>query len=452
MTNRKIIVVDDNMQNGQLLHKACRLEAPEWDFLFLQVTSLEPPDYLPDDFTDDNYKFISNLKEAADSISEVAKADDCELIVFYDCQLLDLQTKTSAAASNSPITSILRNLMSGTVRKVVVNVHSADLAAHEIGGAIEKDSPRVIIKAITDKTFPEIIAVVRETKQLWESLYAEKSVSLREFIDAMQEMYHLQIQNFDGFIKKVEEKKRDEFQDPKQLLMQFLGMGKIEFENNFCESSRNLKPAVIEAMKSISGVVDQETERYESRPLTWTGGWILALGQFRSFPFRDLWKNVFKPEDLEKGDHSPIVHAYQTKGKRTATLELFGEMCSVLFLKKGTLDQSVLDKVTLNDERFSFLLNFPCVSPGEDRENSLLDRILSEADHAVNMTYKTERQLSVKEGHDTSRAIWRVFLSSHISDLSELIGKVDYGLFGRFTRMNIISVEGVKTEVIWRKR
>jgi hypothetical protein len=107
--------------------------------------------------------------------------------------------------------------------------------------------------------------------------------------------------------------------------------------------------------------------------------------------------------------------------------------------------------VTLNDEKFSFLLNFPCVS-SEESKASLLDRILSEADHAINMTYKTKEQLSVKEGHDTSRAIWRVFLSSHVSDLSELVGKVEYGLFGRFTRLNIVSVEGSKTEVLWRKR
>jgi hypothetical protein len=451
MTNRKIIVVDDNTQNGQLLYEACRLEAPEWDFLWLQVTSLERPDYLPDDFTENNYKFIGNLKEAANAVGEVANADDCELIVFYDLQLKNLQIDIDVVI-DLPIEEVLRDLVQSEKRRMVVNVHSQSLASARVGARIDPTLKRVITgRYVTQQsTLSDIRAFVRETVEKWESLYIQKSVGLREFIDEMQKMYHDQIQDFDDFKKQSGNEEGSRFRDPKELLMQFLGMGRIEFENNFCSPSKHLKGNVIEALKSISGVVNKETNENESRPMTWAGGWFLALGQFRTFPFRDLWKNVFTPGDLDEGDHSLIVHAYQKKEKRRATLESFGEMCRVLFVRKGTQDQCVLEKVTLNGERFSFLLDFPCVSSSEDSKASLLDRILSEADHAISMTYKTKEQLSDKQGHDTSRAIWRVFLSSHLSDLSELIGKVDYGLFGRFTRMNIVSVEGGKTEVIWR--
>lgn len=450
MTDRKIIIIDDNTVNGESLSEACRIEAPDWEYLWLQVTTL-PPDYPPADFTDSNYRLIDNLKEAAAAISE-ACANDCHLIVFYDLQLKKLQTDTGAA-TDSPITDLLQELMKAKEKKMVVNVHSASLASPVIGKTIDGTSTRVITRhyLTQDTSVPALREIVKETVQLWENLYAEKSVSLREFIDAMQEMYHVQIEAFDRFIQTVAEEEQPKFRDPKELLMQFFGMGRMEFERNFCADSKKLKPNVIAAMKSISGVVDEVSGKYESRPLTWGGGWIIALGQFRSFPFRDLWKNVFTPGDLEEGDHSLIVHAYQTKEKRTVTLELFGQMCNVLFLRKGTPDQCVLEKVTLNEEKFSFLLDFPCVSPSKDRKESLLDRILSEATHAINMTYKTEEQLSVKEGHDTSRAIWRVFLSSHISDLSALISEEDNGLFGRFTRMNIVSVGGERTEVVWQK-
>jgi hypothetical protein len=452
MTNRKIIVIDDNTQNGELLYEACRVEAPEWSKVFLQVTTLTP-DFPPARIPGTDYQLINDLKAAAEAVRVAAGTDECQLIVFYDCQLLDLQTKTEAA-TNSPITAVLLDLMNQLKRKLVVNVHSSEQASHVIGETIDKTSKRVIVnESVTKKQdLGATKDIVRKTLQLWQNLYSEKSVSLREFIDAMQQMYHEQIQNFEAFIKKKGKESREDFQDPKQLLMQFMGMGTVEFEKHFCVSSGDLKRNVIEAMKSISGVVDEDTGRNEGRPMTWAGGWLLGLGQFRSFPFRDSWENFFTPGDLEKGDHSLMVHAYQTKEKRTATLESFGEMCSVLFLKKGTLDQCVLEKVTLNNEKFSFLLDFPCVSPSQDRKNSLLDRILSEAEHAMKMTYKTEEQLAAKQGHDTSRAIWRQFLASHLSDLSELIGDVDHGLFGSFTRMNIVSVGETKTEVIWQER
>jgi hypothetical protein len=452
MTKRKIIIVDDNTQNGQFLYEACRIEAPEWEFLWLQVTSLEPPDYLPNDFTENNYKIVGSLEEASEAINEVASAAMSDLIVFYDLQLKELQTDTEAA-TDSPITEVLKRLMTAEGTRMVVSVHSASLSSAVVGKSIDPTLARVISNHyVTQQTTLSVIRdYVKETVQLWESLYTEKSVSLKEFVDAMQKMYHDQIQNFDGFIGKIEEEKRGGFQDPKQLLTQFLGMGKSEFENHFCDGAKHLKPKVIEALKSISGVVDSQTGRNESRPMTWAGGWFLALGQFRALPFGKIWASIFAPEDLEKLDYWPFVHAYQKVEKRTATLELFGEMCSVLFLKKGTQDQCALEKVTLDDERFSFLLDFPCVSAGEDQTESLLGRILSEAAHAIDMTYKKEDHPMVKEGHDTSRAIWRVFLSSHVSDLSDLISDMDYGLFGRFTRMNIVSVNGEKTEVIWRK-
>lgn len=464
MSSAKIIIIDDNGENGVELALACQHLAPEWDILWFRVIKPEP-DPLDEGIAGITYRVIDSLDEVAKALSDESGDASCDLILFYDLQLIGVQ-ENMKTVWDSPLTSTLKSLLGQADRRVLLNIHSADLASLNVAQALDEKMRRVISDVVTGKEKHYIRKVVEKTLAQWQTLYRSEFISAEEFLRVMEGMTHAQIQDYPKFFKErlagVEGENIEgnvllqKYPAPKDVLRGYLGMSIHEFEDNFCDESKSLKAGVIEALKSISGIFDLETNVYEFRRLWWSGAWLLALGEFRRLACKDKWREVFTVEDLEGAQRWPRVHAKQTPERRRKTLKLFGEMCRVMFLEKGTKDGCVLEKVTLTAskgeaQKLSFLLSFPCVNNGESQKESLLDRIKSEVDYALDMLEKTKEDIKVNQGHDTSRAIWRFFLSSCICDYKDNVGLQSDGIFGGLTRVNIVSVNGgKKTEVVWR--
>jgi hypothetical protein len=319
--------------------------------------------------------------------------------------------------------------------------------------------------AVTGKSDQEVEKIVAATVDKWNRLYLRQSLGGDQFISAMEMMTHEQIQNYPTFLKTrkaaegiEEEELRRKRPDPAYLLRSYFGMDAGEFEQNFCNHTKALKGEVIEALKSISGVYSLETKTNLGRPLSWSGAWLLALGVFRELQPRDKWREIFTVDDLRGAQQDgaqqkwPSIHAMQQPLRRGETVRSFVKMTRVLFTKKGTTDQSVLEKVELRatpPTKLSFKLSFPCVGGGADQTESLLDRLVGHVDHALAVAEGRAVECS-GEGRDTSRAIWRFFLSASICDSKADVGRPGYGLAGGFSPMNILSIEkNTKTEVLW---
>lgn len=486
MGTAKILIIDDDGRNGVKLANACNRLAPGWDLLWFRV--IQDPDPLDDEdneLGDVTYRVIGKMDEAAEAIREAARDAACDLIVFYDLQLSGVQEATpDAYAAKSQITSTLKSLMDEPERRMLINIHSAELAAHVIAQDLDKQRLRTMIgDVVTGKEREWIQQVVRKTMATWNNLYPSEALSSDEFLDLMEGMSHQQIQNYPEFLKdrmaqeeqtrgkqitedekqKIAEAARLKYPNPKDVLRRYLVMGVPEFEENFCDDTKNLKGEVIEALKSISGVFSLEQDANMGRPLTWGGAWLLALGVFRQLLARDTWKKIFNVGDLRGAQQEgggaqqkwPSIHAMQRPPRRAETVRLFVKMTRVLFTKRGTTNESILEKVelTVNPQtrrpyKLSFRLSFPCVGD-DDQSESLLGRVVGHVDNALAVAEGRRVEYS-GEGRDTSRAIWRFFLSAAICDSKDVMDKPGYGMAGGFSPMNIMSIdENRKTEVLW---
>jgi hypothetical protein len=462
-----IIIIDDNGHNGDLLSRACRQRFPEWRLVWLRVTNMKPDPIAPPRWL--TYKVIGTQDDAVAAI-KLEAGDDCDLIVFYDLQLTGVQDQPESAPT-SPITLALKRLMRQS-RRMLVNVHSASMSSALIAAVLDKyamdlEKRRVMSEAVVTRMpgseegdlTTHVDKVVGNTFTKWESLYPPPQPSAEEFLCAMEGMKHEQIQNYPLFLEKTEKAEgasrevlRTKYPDPSDVLRRYFGMSIAEFKENFCDENGNVKEGISTALKGISGVIDFDTGKSECRRLRWDGAWLLALGQFRNLSPRDRWKNVFDADALDDVKTWPEIHAWQSSERRGKTLRLFVQMCAVLFCKKGTKNESVLERVSLTlDEEgephtFSFLLSFPCINRA-DRESSLFGKILAESDHALAVT---GGGIADKESHDTSQAIWRLLLSSGMCDREDEVCLESEGMFAGFSRMNVVSVEeGTKTKIVW---
>jgi hypothetical protein len=132
-------------------------------------------------------------------------------------------------------------------------------------------------------------------------------------------------------------------------------------------------------------------------------------------------------------------------------------MLRVLFMKRGNANESVLEKVelTVNEQtqrgkKLSFRLSFPCVAVGEDQRESLLGRLVDHLDTALAVAEGRLIEQTSGQSRDTSRAIWKFFLSAAICDSKDAVRDPGYGIAGGFSPMNIMSVEeNTETEVLW---
>lgn len=481
MGNAKILIIDDNGGNGVELSRACKRQALDWDVTWLRIIAPEP-DPLDEELEGVTYQVVGKADEAAAAI-RAAAGDARDLIVFYDLQLSGVQD-TTRVALGSPITRAVKSLLGEPSRRALVVIHSAELSPTAVAESLDERKGRVISNlVVTGRNREHIEGGVKTSLEAWHNLYPSESLSAEEFLLVMEEMTHEQLQDYAEFLKKEQEKEVDppgkevdpkekeaalrlRYPDPKETLRKYLIMGVAEFEENFCNASGNLRGEVIEALKSISGVYDQKANVYLGRPLTWGGAWLLALGVFRGLLPRDTWRTIFTPGELSGAQQEdgaqqkwPPMHAMQKPPRRAATVRLFVKMVRVLFTRRGTTNESVLEKVELAvkpqtqlPHKLSFRLSFPCVGHDENQSESLLGRLVSHVDHALAVAEGRAVEHPGGEGRDTSRAIWRFFLSASICDSKDAVGKHGYGMAGGFSPMNIMSVEdNTKTEVLWLK-
>lgn len=465
MGNQKILIIDDNGLNGVELTTACRREAPDWDVTWLRVQQAEPDTLDEAKLRGGAYRVIRSAEAAVAAIREEAGDASRDLIVFYDILLLGVQGIETKAVLDSPITTVLRGLMQEEGRRMVLTIHSTDAAAHIIANSLDKSGQRARTAIVTEKDREYIRKeVVKETLDRWRQLYREDSMSDEDFLVAMEGMTHGQIQDYAGFLRESLEREpgsdegglRQKYPDPKDVLRKYLLMGAPEFEEYFCDGA-NLRNGVVAALKSISGVYNLDTKVSDGRPLSWGGAWLLALGVFRKLPPRDGWREIFDPAELRDFPW-PTLHAMQLQARRAKTVRLFVAMSRVLFTKRTNPDESVLEKVslTVNEQKqrgrkLSFLLTFPCVGVGEDQRDSLLGRLVDHLDMALAVAEGRVVEPSSGQSRDTSRAMWKFFLSAAICDSIEAVGDPGYGIAGGFSPMNIMSVEeNTKTEVLWQ--
>jgi hypothetical protein len=460
MGTSKILIIDDNGHNGYWLGHSCLQLAKDWEVVWFRVTTGNPA--TPEDLSSAiSYRVIDNQTEAADAIKELATND---LIVFYDVQLTGVQEDTDQA-SRSLISAVLKDFMDDSRRRMLVNVHSADKNSFFVAKTLDSSMQRVRYGDQVSRDSSEVGKVVAETLKHWNSLYLRQSLDPEQFISAMEQMNHQQIQDYREFLKErkavegsTEAELRKNYKDPSDVLMSYLGMETIEFEQNFCNASKALKGEVIEALKGISGLYLLDQQVNSGRPLRWGGAWLLALGVFRELQGRDRWKEVFNVNELggerEGGQHKwPSMHAMQLPKRRAETVRLFARMTKVLFTRRGNPNESVLEKVELTAKkqpnRLSFRLSFPCVGVGDDQTESLLGRVVGHVDDALAVAHGRPVAGS-GEDRDTSRAIWRFFLSASMCDSKVAVEKLGYGMAGGFSPMNIMSIESnTKTEVLW---
>src|SRR5687768_9213296 len=257
MDTRKILIIDDNGENGVELSMACRRLATDWDVLWLRVIAKEPDPLDEEALGGAAYRVVGNADDAVAAIRGAAGAASCGLIVFYDLQLLGVQSPETAVVTGSPITIMLRSLMNEQGRRMVMPIHSAHGASSFIADSLDASGQRTFSVVVTGKDRAHVEGVVKQALNKWDELYPREAMSAEEFLIAMEGMTHWQIQDYAGFLKdrltkepgSPEEELRQKYPAPKEVLRKYLRMGAPEFEENFCDGGKNLTAAVIEALK-----------------------------------------------------------------------------------------------------------------------------------------------------------------------------------------------------------
>jgi hypothetical protein len=170
--NKLILIIEDNVTNGTYLSRACKRLCPDWRITWLRpyhkTVNALPQGLIPNEVT--YIQNVTSLQQAETIIRENVAANT-DLLVFYDLQLGLLQ-RNSAAAQSSPITSALRQLVNSDGRRVLINIHSADLATRAVAERIDESFERVIYShTMTGRDVSEIDNVVKETLRGWDGLF-----------------------------------------------------------------------------------------------------------------------------------------------------------------------------------------------------------------------------------------------------------------------------------------
>jgi hypothetical protein len=173
--NKLILIIEDNVTNGAYLSRACKRLCPDWRITWLRpyhkTVNVLPHGLIPNEVT-----YISNVKslQQAETIIRESVEANTDLLVFYDLQLGLLQ-RNSTAAQSSPITLALRQLVSGG-RRVLINIHSADLATRSVAEQIDGSFQRVMYShRMTGSDLCEIDNMVSETLRGWNGLFVSSN-------------------------------------------------------------------------------------------------------------------------------------------------------------------------------------------------------------------------------------------------------------------------------------
>lgn len=232
---------------------------------------------------------------------------------------------------------------------------------------------------------------------------------------------------FELYMSKARGTDHDDAHDPKKavhLMALLLNMSEAEVETEICEKVGRAQ--VYDALKTMGTNVT-------SRPLAASGAWLLALSAYRHIDNGRSWKEIFKIEGPWETDlRTCFLLPKQQLSTLRVSIRLFYEMCLKLFKppddKHKDEKAGPLRSVTLSKSKgLRFELGFP--SNQAVRGSSLFENVAECRELLL-----TDQPL---HHHDTSRAIWRYWISGAIADGGDLEGLFGEGVW----RMNIKSTE-----------